>query len=1174
MRIFDILKDKTVGSLDVSKAGRILDRTDDSFYTGTKKLDKPIIQETGYILDRSEIRFYDSKGMDKIPLFAAEPSIADIKQEDIGDCYFLGALNAVVEKDPQIIKNNMVDEGSTVVVRFFDPSDGKPVYVRVKKTVPARRYIGRNRQGQPVFSEERIYGSKGALWVNMMEKAYAAVRERMSPRYRKTVKKKLKGYDCLNHAGFVDLAVEVITGKKVDIRILPSSNTVYKQFTEISKLFSHVHYGGKEAFMRGKNENGTERRASDWNKYKAKAIFGIDITGENNELLELFRKNRLFEAYEKYLKDHLTKNFQSKRKIDLFTTGAPAFYTMNDLNLFLDSIDISHMPDLNLGHGIDEQKVKRHYIEYFRKSIADSGLLKIGVNTSGKYSETEKKIFRDIEKHTSDKDGKKEIVVAISAAHNLSVKGNAAIRGTSGEHVVAGIADPHAYSIMGTDIREVTIGGKKVKQRFVIIHNPWNTDVIRLYDKDTLRPYMGKEGTQAKGTFLMELTDFCESFCYYGVEKTKDTGKEDVEKQPVDEITKDYRPAVDLSDEERESGSEKKSKAWTAEMTEMVEKVKKSPEYEKCTPMAKTIIDKIGMLMTPGLSLQKRVELENNVMPVLRSIRKETNTIHSSKDQEEKKRKSDMLTGVYGEPGILLMFASLMFAVAEGDLQLNGNEKIVDGTNDDLFVEETDFKEPKTADDGRKIYHEKVMFDPGVSDRTHMALFSKDPSSEDILQGNIGDCYAIAALNAIVECDPRYIREAMKDEGDTVVVRFFNYKTMDPVYVRVKKTIALTEYTLRDADGKESKAYIKKGARGALWVNIFEKAFAVARPLLNDPKYKADIKPKGFSGIDSGQSPVFVKIFTGKELKIEALSAAYNKNKDYDDIDTLTDLVHSKEKKRFMDKRNEDGSKRTAKDWNIYKAKQMFGLDIPPGNTKLYDMFRKNTILSAYREFMKKHLDAYFESPENTMGEAGFYTSNDLNLFLNTIDINKMPVFNLGSGIDEDDLKKHYIEYFRKTVIAEGLLKNSFLMEGTYSDKEEEIYLKLKNVCGGGADNKKKLAMASMRNPTLSLKKGDRQGTNGEKMIFGIAMKHAYSITGVTTKKLKIKGKTVERKFVEVVNPWRSNKIRMYDKDTLAAYQNTADKKEDGSKYDAKGTFLMELRDFCESTYTISYEGA
>ena len=72
-------------------------------------------------------------------------------------------------------------------------------------------------------------------------------------------------------------------------------------------------------------------------------------------------------------------------------------------------------------------------------------------------------------------------------------------------------------------------------------------------------------------------------------------------------------------------------------------------------------------------------------------------------------------------------------------------------------------------------------------------------------------------------------------------------------------------------------------------------------------------------------------------------------------------------------------------------------------------------------------------------------------------------------------------------------------------------------------------------------------------------------INGVTTRNVTIGGKTLERKFVEIHNPWHNNYIRLYDKDTLKPFVRKNDKKSDCTKYDNKGMFLMELRDFIET---------
>lgn len=140
------------------------------------------------------------------PLFAHEPTVNDLKQRLVSNCYMMASTAGLVEFSPEILKSCIVDEGDSVVVRLYErrvvnkakeqpeeePSveeltegelqedqleddllDGfdllddieetelAPVYVRVSKEIP------------------RIAGadalSSGALWMQMIEKACAFV---------------------------------------------------------------------------------------------------------------------------------------------------------------------------------------------------------------------------------------------------------------------------------------------------------------------------------------------------------------------------------------------------------------------------------------------------------------------------------------------------------------------------------------------------------------------------------------------------------------------------------------------------------------------------------------------------------------------------------------------------------------------------------------------------------------------------------------------------------------------------------------------------------------------------------------------------------------------------------------------------------------------------------------
>jgi len=73
----------------------------------------------------------------KYPLFSGDPSIGDIRQGQIGDCFFLSSLLSIILCDQykaQYIKDMMLEEQSgTVIVRLYDPGSKSPVYFRTDK---------------------------------------------------------------------------------------------------------------------------------------------------------------------------------------------------------------------------------------------------------------------------------------------------------------------------------------------------------------------------------------------------------------------------------------------------------------------------------------------------------------------------------------------------------------------------------------------------------------------------------------------------------------------------------------------------------------------------------------------------------------------------------------------------------------------------------------------------------------------------------------------------------------------------------------------------------------------------------------------------------------------------------------------------------------------------------
>lgn len=62
------------------------------------------------------------------PLFAHEPTINDLKQRLVSNCYMMAATAGLVEFSPELLKGCLIDEGDTVVVRLYEKQ-----YVEKKK---------------------------------------------------------------------------------------------------------------------------------------------------------------------------------------------------------------------------------------------------------------------------------------------------------------------------------------------------------------------------------------------------------------------------------------------------------------------------------------------------------------------------------------------------------------------------------------------------------------------------------------------------------------------------------------------------------------------------------------------------------------------------------------------------------------------------------------------------------------------------------------------------------------------------------------------------------------------------------------------------------------------------------------------------------------------------------
>lgn len=194
------------------------------------------------------------------PLFAHEPTVNDLKQRLVSNCYMVASTAGVVNIEPALLKNCIHDNmDGTVTVRLFEEEkvsretqqpdaiptyEWRPVYVKVSKEVP------------------RIAGadalSAGALWMQMIEKA-CAYRGRLGA----------KGYRSLWYGeggGFLERLLGVyredVSGKSDDELFAGICNAAKEKF--VYNAGSRADVGGSDGLNAGhaytvmgaKEENG------------------------------------------------------------------------------------------------------------------------------------------------------------------------------------------------------------------------------------------------------------------------------------------------------------------------------------------------------------------------------------------------------------------------------------------------------------------------------------------------------------------------------------------------------------------------------------------------------------------------------------------------------------------------------------------------------------------------------------------------------------------------------------------------------------------------------------------------------------------------------------------------------------------------------------------------------
>lgn len=103
-------------------------------------------------------------------LFINEPTISDVDQGSLADCYLINALGAVAYSNPMAIKQMFLYNGDdTWTLRFFDHRNGSRHYVTVDRYLPVNISSGKARFAS---FDNTFNNPRNELWVALAEKGY------------------------------------------------------------------------------------------------------------------------------------------------------------------------------------------------------------------------------------------------------------------------------------------------------------------------------------------------------------------------------------------------------------------------------------------------------------------------------------------------------------------------------------------------------------------------------------------------------------------------------------------------------------------------------------------------------------------------------------------------------------------------------------------------------------------------------------------------------------------------------------------------------------------------------------------------------------------------------------------------------------------------------------------
>ncbi len=476
------------------------------------------------------------------PLFPHEPTINDVRQGGIGDCFFIGALCTVVTSYPNIIREMMKDDGhGNVTVRLFsfENSTFKPFYIKVRKTVPRR-------------GNYDLY-AKDSLWVQMLEKAVVA--SEITRRFRVVDLNKFFNNDGstkipldYENSKFKEIIGNVEPGKIDKDGVIENQGQFQTFIGGFGELVIPLLTGKPMKNLKTINyhlyyaDNVYSRlRPADRRKVDTKAKFANvgDINEEGNEKIKQLYIAKHGSLNQNFYKQNTQKKYINKalyyqytgnpiaKNVDTGICDMVVKFVKTCLSYMDEQVSLSdknvnpadHFAKLMNGFikdlpGVkDEEKpafiefIKTEDFKLVRRYIRNT-LKKTDLDSVARYTLYSGNYYgKALEVYEKIKQGEQAHAPMLAGGSSyLLDKAPHEVTGET-ESNSKGLYTSHQYTIHG--VREKKFGGKTYK--FVLVHNPWGEDGTEYYynpkNKKLARRQV-KKVKKTEGYSFVELSDF------------------------------------------------------------------------------------------------------------------------------------------------------------------------------------------------------------------------------------------------------------------------------------------------------------------------------------------------------------------------------------------------------------------------------------------------------------------------------------------------------------------------------------------------------------------------------------------------------------------------------------------------------------------------------------------